>query len=296
MIAGERDGNSLIKVFLRDKGKIPSEKEVREKCSISPNVKINFASVTKEREKNVNIRKRIRKNKNINPLSKEERVIMGNMQEQLQNYEVLLMANHTNLVGIGVSRILDDETRIGQPCIVFHCIDKTIIPFGERTLPKFLEGYPVELKESLFNFAYCQNCPALDNGCSIGRHDDNQSAGSVGFFVKNHSLPTEIGILTVAHVAFSTGNLASLYDKCNVFSDTDDKNQAKHYKIVHPSSMDSETVEVIGHVERACCGNFTKEKGTKMSCVGIDAAYVKSTTGILGGILSIQLQNVLWFY
>ena len=281
MLAGERDENSIVKVFLRDIGKKPSEKDLRDFCSISPDVKIDFTNVKEECEKNVKIQKTMRKHKEINPLSKEERYLMENMLETIQKYDFFLMANHSNLVGIGVSRILDDEIRFGQPCIVFHCIDKTIIPFGERMLPKFLEGYPVELKESIFDFSLCQNCPALNNDCSIGRHGDNQSAGSVGFFVKNHKSPTDIGFLTAAHVAFSKDQLTTLYDTNNVFGPHAGQD---HHKIVHPSLMDSSDVNDIGNVHTACFGNFTKVNNRRSSIRGIDAAYVKSTDLTIQGI------------
>lgn len=293
MLAGERDENSIVKVFLRDIGKKPSKEHLRNFFSISPDVEIDFANVTEECEKNKKIQKTTRKHKEINPLSKEERVVMENMLETIKKHDVLLMANHSNLVGIGVSRILDDETRFGQPCIVFHCIDKTIIPFGERMLPKFLEGYPVELKESIFDFAYCQNCPALNNGCSIGRHGDNQSAGSVGFFVKNRTSPSDRGFLTAAHVAFSKNHLKMIYDTCDVFDEH--TGQSSHHNIVHPSLMDSNNVSVIGYVQNACCGNVIDANNQMSPIRGIDAAYVKSTAQTIQGICYVRFHEIFDF-
>lgn len=285
MIAGERDGHSVIKVFLRNNGEKPSEEHLRKLCLFFPNVQIDFANVSEEHKKKTQILKTMRKNKKMNPLSTEQRITMEDMQEKIKMHHVILMANHSNLVGIGVSRVFDDDIRFGQPCIVLHCIDKTIIPFGECALPNCLEGYPVEVKESLFTLVYCKNCPALNAGCSIGIDGDDKSAGSVGFLVKNKNSLSESGFLTAAHVACSKTQLASLYDKTTVFSVTEKEDQKAAYRIVHPSLKDSVNAHVIGNLKKACYGNFLKNiNNNKLTIVGIDAAYVTSTPEINTGI------------
>lgn len=279
LIAGKIGFKSVVKVFLRkyDDG---VEKYLKDVCKVPFEVQIS-SNASERRESNFETLKKIKENKTSSVLSENEKMTMKDMRKVVQSHEDSLMANHSNLVGIEVSRTILDGSHFGKPYIVLHCLDEKIVPFGESTLPKYVEGYPVDVKETLYTFTFCENCPPVDHYCSIGRGRSCKSAGSVGFFVRNCAVLHEGGFLTAAHVAFPERRLADLYKSRNFFSETD----VEQYEIVHPSNVDNayetDQVHVIGNVNKAFFGNFATPNELKK---GIDVAYVKCNIGIQRGI------------
>lgn len=52
------------------------------------------------------------------------------------------MARHSTVIAIGV-----DRNQHGFPTIVLYCLDKLIIPFGEKKIPEYLEDEKVEIRD-----------------------------------------------------------------------------------------------------------------------------------------------------
>ena len=65
-----------------------------------------------------------------------------NMYRIIDRQSEKLMAYHSTIVAIGV-----DRNQSGFPCIVLYCLDKMLIPFGEKKIPEFLENERVEIRE-----------------------------------------------------------------------------------------------------------------------------------------------------
>lgn len=180
------------------------------------------------------------------------------------------MAKHSIIVGLGVDSVQRGD--VDEPCIVIHCLDKSLVPFGEKPLPKFIEGFPVEIREDFVFFGYCANCTSLEAGCGIGR-PSHPSAGSVGFPVRSNDSPSERGFLTASHVALE--DFEKLYETNTLLSENP-LNQTVH-RIVHPPFIETHNNNFIGNVVESFCGNYG-QYGT-----GIDAAYVKVYKPKLGG-------------
>lgn len=242
--AGRRDGKYVIKVFLQRKDAI-TEDFFRENCSNADDFEFNFIYATEL----------LMDAKFLNetpPISTQE---IEKLRKIIHKEEDKIVALHSNIIGIDIGRTMLNETEFGDPCIVLKCLDKTIVPFGESEIPKFLQGYMVDIREDFIMFASCVNCHQLANGCTIGRRRE-QSTGSVGFFVKPR-LSKTVGFLTAAHVAL--GNVSELTESSEPF-------QGDFHEIVHPSSSDN----VIGRVTKAYFGNWESNEYPQ----GIDAAYV----------------------
>ena len=290
LIAGKRKGRSIVEVFLRDSDKKADILDyLKERCKLSFDVEFYASDVSERRQRETESSEKVKHNKEMNPLSEVEKHTMGNMRKLVQIHEDILLANYSNLVGIGVSRIVDG-IRCGKPCIVLHCLDKTIVPFGENMLPKFIEGYPVEVQENLYTFAYCETCPPIDYHCSIGTlHFENGKTytreGSVGFFVNNRLDSHGSGFLTAAHVVFSQTQLKHIYNSKDIFCKADEED---NYKILHQSKADKKTFEVIGQVNKAFFGNCNTTPNGVDTLVGIDAAYVKCASSIQKGTFLIN--------
>lgn len=290
LIAGKREGRSIVEVFLRDNDKKADINDyLKEIYDDSFDVQFYPPDVSERRQKETESSEKVKHIKEMNPLSEVEKHTMGHMRKLVQIHEDILLANYSNLVGIGVSRIVDGS-RCGKPCIVLHCLDKTIVPFGENMLPKFIEGYPVEVQENLYSFAYCETCPPIDYHCGIctlyyKNGETYIREGSVGFFVKNRSDSHGSGFLTAAHVVLCKKQLDHMYKSKDMFckADEDDK-----YKILHQSKADKKKDEVIGQVNKALFGNCNTTPNGVNRLVGIDAAYVKFTSSIQKGMFLIN--------
>lgn len=248
-LAGKIDGKSVIKVFLRKEDK-EAETFFRENCSKTDETELEFINVS-------NLLKKTKFRKEAHPVSRQTRT---HLQEIIRHEEDKLTAIHSNIVGIRVGRIMRDENEFGDPCIVLYCLDKRLIPYGEKEIPKSLKGNPIDIREEIFMFGFCDNCQLIDKGCSIGR-PFNDSAGSVGFLVKSNCQSKEWGFLTAAHVAYE--NLLELKNVSNSLLENSQE-------IVHPSYLDSKSNNIIGRVTKASYGSLQTSEYSK----GIDAAFV----------------------
>lgn len=250
-IAGKKNGISLVKVFLRHEDKDTVD-FFRNRCSME---NVNFINVSKVF--------------GSMPMKTRETLINDSLMEQeereqlsflIKTHREKLMAMHSNIVGLGVGTKMQKENE-RVPCIVIHCLDKSLIPFGEQPLPMTIDGFLVDIRENFVLFGCCLNCSSLKSGCAIGRRSSN-FAGSVGFIVrsKHHSNFQQHGFLTAAHVAIE--KFYELYFRNNLLS-RDILNGTRH-EIVHPPMTD----RVVGNVVESFCGNYGHQ------CIGMDAAFV----------------------
>lgn len=110
----------------------------------------------------------------INPAVAES-TIADAMQIIRENGEKIL-AKYSNVIGIRVG-----QTR--SHCITLYCLDRTIVPFGEHPLPKFIEGRPCNVREDFFILGTCPlNCTdeLPKPGCSIGVPERQGAGSSIG--------------------------------------------------------------------------------------------------------------------
>lgn len=275
-ISGMKNGVPTIKFFLKEDDKNAKKyfRSICEAVQLKPDffvVRNNKKELEQSSENNVkqNIRTKF---------SKEFEMERKKLLQIIEIHEDRLLASYSNLVGIGLRIENEDGCQLTTPRIELFCLDKMIVPFGERRLPKYLEGHSVLISEDFYMFLSCQNCNSLNNGCSIGRHYDN-SAGSIGFFFKN--CLSERGFLTAAHVALNNKELNELYDSTELFSK---RNNGSNHQIVHPSYQEKIDAKIIGNVSEAFCGNHEQKLGG-FQYTGIDAAFVKCTSEVGEGML-----------
>lgn len=194
-----------------------------------------------------------------------------------------IYASYSNVIGIGISQVRCDGTTIkNEPCIVLYCLDKSLIPFGEKPLPDQLEGIYCDSREDFVMFGMCPNpCPAFDRdlpelGCSIGIQSKTLS-GSVGFLVKQKNVNDQpnYGFLTASHVALK--DFEDLYN--NGFL-SQHKPDYSNLKIIHPFNKDDDGDNVVGHVVESFIGNYICTREDHMVAErkeGLDFALVTTT-------------------
>lgn len=269
-IAGTKNGQDFVKVFLND-----DDEEAKEKFKESTYLEkiTTFEFINVQRRINEERLKMLKEKKKRKPVAPS---IAGNIRKNIdkiiQSEGEKLIATHSNVTGLGIDRQLLENGRFGDPCIVLYCFDKTLVPFGEGKLPVHLKGYPVDIREDFIMFGLCSSgCNPLKKGCSIGI-PGVRSSGSVGFFVRSTVSSTENGFLTAAHVALSEEDMAL----------SNDGILHGAHQIIHPSSEDSEVNEITGIVSRGVCKNIGPEE------TGIDAALVTFDKPTSGGKVYIR--------
>lgn len=276
------DKKRVVKVYLHGDDK-KAENFFKECCKISTDTYFEFVNV--ERSKGGN--------KEVEELKQRERkapVVDNSTRKQLkqiiQEYGDKIYARHSNVVGIriGKARRVGDTIQ-EQPCLVLYCLDKFLVPFGEKPLPEAIAGWPCDIREDFVRFGICpdrclassQNLP--DPGCSIGIPSDD-SSGSVGFLIESKDpLHTfEFGFLTASHVAVK--RFEQLYH--------DEKLLSMHYLklndhfVVHPSWIDNgRNDHRIGKVVESFCGNYGLNK------IGLDFAVIASSYCRNGGMVYV---------
>lgn len=273
------DKKQVVKVYLHRDDK-EAEKFIKDCCKGFSDPYFEFVNV--ERSKG--------KNKEVEELKQRERkapAVDNSTRKQLtqiiQEYADKIYARHSNVVGIRIGKARRVGNTIQEhPCLVLYCLDKFLIPFGEKPLPETIEGWPCDIREDFVRFGICPNrCLASrqnlpDPGCSIGIPSDD-SSGSVGFLVesKNPLHTFEFGFLTASHVAVK--HFEQLYH--------DEKLLSMHYLnrkdhlIVHPSWTDNVKIDnEVGKVVESFCGNYGLYK------IGLDFAVIASNNSRNGGI------------
>lgn len=195
-IVGRKLSKEVVKVFLSEDDK-EVEMFLNTNRAIPARTDFEFVNVTeRSKEGNKDI-KRIQNFEQQAPaINRSER---EHLCKLITEKSQTIYAKYSNVVSIGMSPVLSDGTN--KPCITLYCLDKDLIPYGEKPLPKFIQGYPCDIREDFVQLGCGSNCDVLDPGCSI-RLSSQSLDGSVGFLVKSNDHP-HIGFLTAAHVAVS---------------------------------------------------------------------------------------------
>lgn len=186
---------------------------------------------------------------------------------------------HSNLNMISVSpmRYMKGACK-EQVCITLFCTSKGIVPYGEKSYPKFLDtldgkrSLPVDVREGYFEL-----CPTyatgnsrsfhsrLKMGCSISK--DQGKGGTLGPFVEKHG---QLGFLTCAHVLFDISQSPVMYDM---------NTNTGSIKVVQPAvgsiSLSQKGSGPFQNAANKPCGVVQKAVFDPNLPVSIDAAFVR---------------------
>lgn len=264
-IAGHKNKSPTIKVFLSSDD-IEARLFFTQNSQISSETRFEFVDIAERSKKSMRTTDRKQE------LKSDVRKKLG---QTIKNQAEKVYANHSSVVGLGIGTT--DSYGSDTPYIIIFCLDKDLIPYGEKPLPKYLDGWRCELREDIVLFGGCFDCRQIaqpNPGCCIGL--PSIGFGSAGFLVKNKGTQVQSsGFLTAAHVAAE--NWSDLYDCKTLLSEF----RAGHFqnKIVHNAVPNVNSGQVIGTVMESFCGNW---EGT-----GIDAAFVQIADQTRGGIYDL---------
>lgn len=140
-IAGEKSCLPVVKVFIshedeNDK-KIISEIFRERKGHSFEIIYVIATQQFKQKPENTRNRRELEEK-----TSSKEIEIMQKLHRIIQRQSEKLMARHSTVIAIGV-----DRNQNGFPTIVLYCLDKLIIPFGEKKIPEYLEDEKVEIRD-----------------------------------------------------------------------------------------------------------------------------------------------------
>lgn len=254
VLVGQKGNKNCLKVFFEEKNEKAEIllKKLSGKLSLSGETIHEFINVNEELE---------RKREEVNEIRKREETapsIPSPVQQALGEYidsnAEKIYAKYSNVIGIDVSNVLTKEHK-ETPCIVLYCLDKTIIPFGEKELPCMLQEFPCDIREDIMMFGSCDQCieNTFSSGCNIG---SSYKGGSAGFMINS---PFR-GFLTAAHVAVK--NVKDFYK--SELKETDlFCTRSLREEIVHPFR----SPVVVGEAEKCILGNFNND--------GLDVAIVR---------------------
>lgn len=285
-IIGHRgDKKPVLKVYLRNDDE--KAKSFFEQCC--PNdTHIEFVHVGKTEEKLKEVKDMQRYEKNAPAI---DAPTMNQLNEIIEDQGEKIFARHSNVVGLQISNVrCVGDLKKEEPCIVLYCLDKTLIPFGEKPLPESLGGWPCNVREDIVMLG-ARRCPTnctfpkqnmFMQGCSIGRPSVNES-GSVGFFYTSTNPKNTFGsgFLTASHVAVNGFELLynrSLLSLNNTLCSQD-------HDIVHPSWEDynaNNNDNKVGKVVESFIGNYNSG-----SSFGLDFAVVKCENDRKEGVLFV---------
>lgn len=265
-IAGQRDDKNVVKVYLSGGNTEEAKEAFKEKCKLAI-TDFEFVNI----EEKIEMPKDVEKIKALEREAPEiDRSTREDLEKIIQKHTDKLYATYSNIIGIRIGRRVHGD-KLEEPCIIFYCLDKSFIPFGEKKIPDTLEGWPCDVREDFIMLGrcteYCRTTTAdyPELGCSIGMPSD-KSFGSVGFMFESED-SKEYGFLTAAHVAIE--NCQQLYRGNNLLSEHPLRN--KRHDIVHPSWTDNEYNDyIVGQVIEAFYGNYTSLPG------GLDFAAIKT--------------------
>lgn len=251
-IAGQRDNKHVVKVFFSGDTTEESKEAFKQKCKLEI-TDFEFVKIGEINEMSKEIEK-------IKALEREapeiDRSTREDLERVIRKHTDKLYARYSNIIGIRIGRRVYGD-KLKEPCIIFYCLDKSLIPFGEKKIPETLEDWPCDVREDFIMLGCCtENCRTTtadypELGCSIGRPSDNEF-GSVGFMFESEDAK-KFGFLTAAHVAIR--NCEKLYLENKLLSEHPLKNAT--HTIVHPSWTDNRHNNyVVGQVMYAVYGKY----------------------------------------
>lgn len=138
LIAGIKNEKPTLKVFLSidDQDAIGFIKDHPE---IPKETNVEFVVVKSYKEQRDQA-----KTKNYH-IEKNVREILS---KTIKNQGERIHAKHSGVVGLGIGN-MDCNGQI-TPCIIIYALDKDLVPFGEKPLPKTLEGFPCDIREDYY--------------------------------------------------------------------------------------------------------------------------------------------------
>lgn len=142
-IAGRKNETSVVKVFLRYEDR-DAEDYFKEHTLIDKS-EFEFVNLSNKLLKSTSLEKGDEKKKEVHlpePMDKTTRQRLGDI---INNRGMKLFANYSNITWISPGYVFR-RTRY-EPCILLHCLDDTLIPFGEKELPEHLDGYLVDVRK-----------------------------------------------------------------------------------------------------------------------------------------------------
>lgn len=251
-IAGDKGDKRVIKAFMI--GGDAEEKEVEDDlnkaCILTKGISIEIVNIDKQSESFRNEVEKLKWEEDNSPdLDESTRTQLEKVIEKHQKY---LYTRFSNIIAIGKSNVrCDGKIFVYEPCIVLYCLDKNIIPFGERSLPTIIEKWPCDHREDFVMLEKCPSkCPSpnfLELGCSIGP-DFEKITGSAGFMVQSQNNSTT-GFLTAAHVAVKKLDEKKLH--------LPSVKLTENIEINHPSYADDKIKKRgIGTVKEAYYGDY----------------------------------------
>ncbi|XP_062588700.1 uncharacterized protein LOC134250360 [Saccostrea cucullata] len=120
-------------------------------------------------------------------------------RELFKRHYNLTMISASPYKSIGYSK--GKHTIVEKPCILFLCLHKGYIPYGEEEFPRKIRDVEVDVQEGFCRFG---NGESIEIGGDI-RRKGSKSVGTIGGFV---NLPeSKIGLITCAHVVLSQKEL-----------------------------------------------------------------------------------------
>lgn len=271
-IAGQRDDKNVVKVYHSGDITEEAKDDFKEKCKLEK-TDFEFVNIDGTNEMPDEIKK-------TEALEREpldiDRSNMKELDNIIETHTDKLYASYSNIIGIRIGRRVHCDKL--EQCIIIYCLDKTLIPFGEKNIPETLEGWPCDLREDFIMLGMCStDCksngadyPKL--GCRIGRLATT-GFGSVGFMYESRDSDIS-GFLTASHVAVE--NCGELH-KGNQLMSSHHLGQKEHI-IVHPSWVENNCVDhPVGQVVESFFGNYESSEG-------LDFAAVKTNKRREGGI------------
>lgn len=277
-IAGQRDDKNVVKVYFSGDNTEKAKEAFKKECKLK-NTEFEFVNIAEKNE----MPKEIEKTKALEREAPDiDKSTIKELKRIIQEHTDKLYARYSNIIGIQIGRSVRGDT-LEHPCIIFYCLDKTLIPFGEKKIPKTLAGWPCDVREDFIRLGTCTpNCRRMkadrpELGCSIGKASKSGS-GSVGFMYESiKSDKDKFGFLTASHVAIEECHRLHVR---NTFLSDHPLGQNQH-TIVHPSWDENAGVDnPVGEVVESFFGNY----GSSDSSEGLDFAEVKTKKKREGGI------------
>lgn len=270
-IAGRKYGNDFVKVFVSQDAGIKTQKCVNDCFKVSKDTEFEFENVKEMKKSKKDDAMKIVEEKD----SASSQSTSGELFKIIRENRKKIFARYSNVIAIR------EGTKQGKPCVVLHCLDKDIVPYGENPLPECIGVWPCAVREDFITLANCpETCPSTNQnfpepGCSIGI-SNHICSGSVGFLYESENYGS--GFLTASHVAVK--NCHRWYRKDKILSE-----QTLNTNIVHPSWPDTERgndEHVVGKVVKAFFGIHKSSKGL---IEGLDLAAVKISADRRRGII-----------
>lgn len=301
-LAGYRHKKEVVKVYLsRDDDR--AKNFFMDNCKVSKETHFEFINVEERK-----VKKEDEENEDYN--RKVPAVAESTKEDLMQiireNGEKIL-AKYSNVIGI--------RMRQTKPYrITLHCLDKTIIPFGEHPLPNSIAGKPCYVKEDFFILGTCPlECTndLPEPGCSIGVPEKQGAgsntgvpakqgagssigAGSVGFFYEsNERSRYGSGFITASHVAIEN-RYQSRYENKLLSNYRYRKGEQKlTHNMVHPKCKNHMGEEhIVGEVVESFFGKYAL---SKTFTEGLDFAVVKTISQRQGSKLICGFSNLYNF-